>query len=79
MIPSLASVNLLKLAATSPHKLSLPDGKSMFTFNFHSLKEDFSRDFCSDSREQSKIATDGFGRKAPKKTFEWMKRFSHKK
>ncbi len=48
----------------------------MFSFNFHSLKEDFSRDFRSDSREQLQIVTDEFGRKAPKKTFEWMKRFS---
>ena len=48
----------------------------MFTFNFHSLNEDFSRDFRSDSREQLQIVTDEFGRKAPKKTFEWMERFS---
>ena len=51
------------------------ESKSMFSFNFHLLKEDFSRDFRSDSREQLQIATDEFGRKAPKKTFEWMERF----
>ena len=63
-------MDLLLRFVLVPNELVIKVFKRVFGFNFHSLNEDFSRDFRSDSREQLQITPDGFGRKAPKNTFE---------